>query len=155
MRHWYTRFAIHGAFGLLVVLGGGPAWSSHDLLRPTGITYLTPDDTVPEECARFFSPTGWGDGAWDGGRPHELHITNVEADCTATVLYGYGGWKHDGTGDWYSLPGEIKRDRLIVSIPEHNAVATYEISHDALTLTGVWEKDDESAIAFVLLERLD
>ena len=110
---------------------------------------------MPEECARFFNPTGWGDGAWDGGRPHELHVINVETNCTATVLYGYGGWYHDGTGDWFSLPAEIKRGRLIVSIPEHNAVATYEISWDVMTLSGVWKKNDESATSYVLLKRLE
>lgn len=151
----YARLVINSAFGLLLGLGCGPVLSSHDLLRPTGMTYVTPLDAVPSECARFFSPTGWGDGAWDGGRPHELHVISVEADCTAIVLYGYGGWKHDGTGDWFSLAAQIKRDRLIVPIPEHNAVATYEISRDATQLSGVWEKTDQSATSYVLLERLD
>ena len=140
---------------LAMLLTGVGVMAEHDLLRPAGINYAVPAGTVPDECARFFSPTGWGDGAWDGGRPHELHVIAIEADCSATVLYGYGGWRHAGTGDWFSLSARIKRDRLVVSIPEHDAVATYVISEDSKTLSGLWEKNDDSASALVVLRRLD
>ena len=141
--------------GLLLSLLSVTGYSAHDLLRPLNINALAPVDDVPLECARFFSPAGWGEGAWDDGRPHELHITSIETDCSASVLYGYGGWNHDGTGDWFSLSAEIKRGRLIVFIPEHDALATYEISDDGMMLSGVWEKTDESAVSYVSLKRLE
>ena len=140
---------------LVLALGWSTGGADHDLMRPLNIASTAPGADVPPECARFFSDTGWGDGAWDDGRPHELHVTSIKKDCTAMVLYGYGGWHHDGTGEWFSLVAKIERGRLIVFIPEHNAVATYEISQDVMTLSGVWEKTDESATSYVSLRRLE
>ena len=90
----------------------------------------------------------------DGGRPHQLHVTSIDSNCNATVLYGYGGWNHDGSGNWLSLSAQIHGVRLVVLIPEHDAVATYVLSDDGETLSGVWEKLDESVTAFVSLRRL-
>ena len=149
------RAYLKTGLALVLVLEWTNGSAIHDLMRPLNIPSVAPAADVPGECARFFNDAGWGDGAWDGGRPHELHVTSIEKDCTATVLYGYGGWQHDGTGEWFSLAAKIERGRLVVFIPEHDAVATYEISHDVMTLFGVWEKTDESATSFVSLRRLE
>ena len=109
---------------------------------------------MPVRCAQFYNEAGWGDGAWDDGRPHQLFVTRVEVNCTASVYYGYGGWNHDGTGDWFSLKAEILGDRLVVFIPEHDAVATYQMSAEGMELFGVWEKNDGSSDAYVTLKRL-
>ena len=149
------RLAVKLSLGLLFTLMFTGVYSDHDLIRPIKIPTTSPGDDVPPSCAWFFNAAGWGDGSWDGGRAHKLHVATIESDCSATVFYGYGGWHHDGTGDWFLLPAKIERGRLIVAIPEHNAVATYQLSHDLMTLSGVWEKTDESSTAYVTLKRLD
>ena len=144
-----------GLFGLIALLLCSNGLSDHDLLMPLNLKMSRPGDDVPVNCARFYSESGWGGGDWNGGRPHELYVISVQADCTALVCYGYGGWNHDGTGDWFSLRAEILSDRLVVLIPEHTAVAPYAISADGMNLSGVWEKNDGSSTAYVTLKRLE
>ena len=113
------RLKISSVFGLLFLLFCDRGLSDNDLLKPLNLKMSPPHDEVPAHCGQFYNEAGWGGGAWNDGRPHELYVTRVEVDCTALVLYGYGGWNHDGTGDWFSLKGEILGNRLVVFIPEH------------------------------------
>ena len=148
------RIDVHRTLAVTILLVSVRGFADHDLLTPLNINTQVPLAGVSVECARFFNLGGWGDGAWDGGRPHQLHVTSIDSNCNATVLYGYGGWNRDGSGNWLSLSAQIHGVRLVVLIPEHDAVATYVLSDDGETLSGVWEKLDESVTAFVSLRRL-
>ncbi|MEL7276910.1 MAG: hypothetical protein AAGK98_10585 [Pseudomonadota bacterium] len=45
---------------------------------------LPPDAAVQPQWAAFSGV--WGQGAWDGGQCHEIHVTQVFADGSAVVL---------------------------------------------------------------------
>lgn len=128
--------------------------ADHDLIIPLNVQMITPDETVPPSCRRFFNPAGWGEGAWDDARPHALLVTRIDSDCTATVIYGYGGWNHDGTGDWISLSAAIRGDRLIVPLPLMDAFAEYEITVNGQFLHGRFHSRDRARTSEVLLQRL-
>ncbi|MBS37415.1 MAG: hypothetical protein CMO26_16010 [Thiotrichales bacterium] len=130
------------------------ARASHDFLLPLNVELTPPDATVPPTCARFFAEDGWGNGAWDDKRPHALLLLGIDFDCRVEVLYGYGGYDHDGTGEWLSLSGFIRGHSLVVPIDIYAADAEYEINAEATELSGRFRSRDGIRTARVTLTRL-
>jgi hypothetical protein len=139
---------------LATMLVTGVVLAAYDFLRPLNVDVFAPEDNVPETCARFFSATGWGNGAWNENRPHELYVTQMDFDCNVDVLYGFGGWDHDGSGEWLSLAGTIRGDKLLLAIDIYEADVFYLLSEDGESLSGRFESRDRTRIATVRLTRL-
>ena len=138
----------------LLVAAPAPALADHDFVRPLNIDKYAPAENVPRACASFYSETGWGNGAWDERRPHELHITEIDADCNAKLLYGYGSWDHDGTGEWLALRGVIRGDELKVAIDIYEADVVYVLTDDATLLLGTFTSRDATRHASVRLSKI-
>ncbi|MBB5515875.1 hypothetical protein FHS89_001895 [Rubricella aquisinus] len=45
---------------------------------------IAPDDSLRADWAAYSGV--WGQGAWDGGQCHEIHITQIFADGSAVVM---------------------------------------------------------------------
>ena len=130
------------------------AYADHDFVRPLNIQLFALADNVPAGCARFFSATGWGDGAWDENRPHELYVTFIDFDYNAEVLYGFGGWSHDATGEWLTLSGTIRGNQLMIPMDVYAAHVIYGLSSNGERLSGKFKSRDAKRTATVALTRL-
>lgn len=78
-------------------------------LRESGIT--TPSAAVPENCAAFFSSTGWA-GMWNREQYTEIWISEINEDCSAKVYLVHDRDNSKSLGYEVLQDTKIKRNTL-------------------------------------------
>lgn len=126
-------------------------WSLH----VSGI--VQPGPEVPEECAAFFSPTGWGEGKWYRGQATELWISRIYPDCSVDAYMLWGEYKESKPGYVKGINARIEGNALTF-LAKHNsydAKVEYKMRRNG-TLKASWQKlDDRSSYTSTTLIRFD
>ena len=105
---------------VLVALISVPSWAAGDAPVPDDLVLVAPSPDVPEECARFFSESGWGRATWDSGRAGRLYVEKIEPDCTAQVIYSFGSYSETKPGGYARIKGAKITGDLLTFLLEIN-----------------------------------
>jgi hypothetical protein len=95
--------------------------------RPDQFNLKAPEASVPAPCAKFAG--GWGNATWDNGRATELWVEQIDANCKAVVVYGWGPYQRSRTSavaGFRRLDAQVTDAKLEVPITEFNSHVQYE-----------------------------
>lgn len=115
---------------------------AQSVLIPPDLQVEKPVGDVPAACVNFSSESGWGGGKWSGVLPNHIWVEKINPDCTVKVVYAWGdapSWRM--AAGFERVQGTISDNQLHLVLRESNPkiTATYTMSADGKSLSGVWQ----------------